>query len=263
MTIQAIAVDMDGTLLNSQHQLSPRNEEALRRAWAQGVQIIFATGKTRLSAVPIIHKLGLTTPGVYVQGLVIANADGTVRYERLLEHSLALEVAELATAVGCSMVAYAGHRLLTNVRNAETDVFIKYHEPTPEPFGTWARALETPVNKFIMVSTKARIDALRPQLEAAVHGRATIVQALDFMLEILPHGASKGDGVCRLLADLDIPANQLLAVGDGENDVEMLQLAGVGVAMGNAMPSAKQAAPHITGTNDEDGVAQAIERWVL
>ena len=263
MPIKLIALDMDGTLLNSQHQLSPRNEGALREAWAQGVQIAFATGKTQHSAVPIIRKLGLTTPGVYVQGLVIANADGSVRYERTLDSALAHEVAELATAAGCSMVAYAGRRLLTNVRDEYTDVFLKYHEPETEAFGTWARVLETPVNKFIMVSTKARIDVLRPQVEAAVHGRATVVQALDYMLEVLPHGASKGDGVRRLLADLAIDPSEMLAVGDGENDVEMLQLAGVGVAMGNGMLAAKEAADYLTGTNDEDGVAQAIERFVL
>ena len=69
--IKLIAVDMDGTLLNSQHQLSPGNEAALRQAMAAGVKIIFATGKTRTSAVPLIEKLGLDTPGVYSQGLIV------------------------------------------------------------------------------------------------------------------------------------------------------------------------------------------------
>ena len=264
MSFQYLAVDMDGTLLNSQHQLSPRNEEALRRAMAQGVGIIFATGKTRHSAVPLIHKLGITTPGVYLQGLLIANADGSVRYQRPLETHLAHEVADLASDAGCSMVAYAGHRLLTNVRDEYTDVFIRYHEPTPEAFGSWANALaQGPVHKFIMVSTAERIAQLRPQVEAHINGRATLVQAFDFMLEVLPHGASKGDGVQRLLEELAVPREQVLAIGDGENDVEMLQMAGVGVAMANGMASAKQAADYVTASNDDDGVALAIERFIL
>jgi Cof subfamily protein (haloacid dehalogenase superfamily) len=264
MTIRLIAADIDGTLLNSQHQLSARNEQALRKAMAQGVGIVLATGKTQHSAVPLIQQLGLRLPGVYVQGLLIAEPDGTVRYQRLLEPDLAHEVADLATSAGCSMVAYAGRRLLTNVRDAYTDVFIRYHEPTPEAFGSWGKLLdENPINKYIMVSTKERIDALRPEVEAHINGRATIVQALDYMLEILPLGGSKGDGVGRLLADLDVPAEQVLALGDGENDVEMLQLAGIGVAMANGMASAKQAADYVTASHDEDGVALAIERFVL
>lgn len=262
--IQLVALDMDGTLLNSQHEISPHNEAVLAELHRRGIKIVFATGKTRHSAVPIIEKLQLQTPGVYVQGLLIANADGSIRYQRTLERPLAEEVAQLATEFNCSMVAYAGNRIITDRRNEQTDVFIRYHEPVPEAYGSWAKAFDdTAVNKFIMVSTKERIDEIRPQLEAQINGRATIVQALDYMLEILPHGASKGDGVRRLLDDLNISAAQMLAIGDGENDVEMLQMAGIGVAMANGMPSAKAVADYITLSNDEDGVAVAIERFML
>lgn len=262
--IQLVALDMDGTLLNSQHQLSPRNEAMLAELHRRNIPIVFATGKTQHSAVPIIEKLQLQTPGVYVQGLLIANADGSIRYQRTLERPLAEEVAQLAAQLGCAMVAYAGNRLVTNQRNELTDIFIKYHEPVPEAFGSWENAFDhTAVNKFIMISTREHIDEIRPYVEAQINGRATIVQALDYMLEILPHGASKGDGVGRLLDELAIPAAHMLAIGDGENDVEMLQMAGIGVAMANGMPSAKAAADHITLSNDEDGVAVAIERFVL
>lgn len=264
MDIKIVALDMDGTLLNSQHQLSPRNEAALAELHRRGIPIVFATGKTRHSAVPIIERLGLKTPGVYVQGLLIANADGSVRYQRTLDQDLAEEIAQFAAEMDCAMVAYAGNRIITDQRNELTDIFIRYHEPTPEPYGSWEAAFAaTPVNKFIIISTRAGIDQMRPQLEARVNGRATVVQALDYMVEILPHGASKGDGVRRLLEELNIDPQNMLAIGDGENDIEMLQMAGIGVAMGNAMPSARAAADYITTTNDEDGVAAAIERFVL
>lgn len=258
-SIRLVAIDMDGTLLNSQHQLSPTNEAALRQAMAAGVTIVFATGKTRKSAVPIIDKLGLDTPGVYSQGLVVYKGDGSVLYERTLKRPLAHQVATFATNVNCSMVAYSGGDIVTNVRDQFTDVFINYHEPEPIAYGSWTAVFQArPVNKFIMVSTKERIDQIRPQLEAAIGQQATIVQALDYMVEILPAGASKGDGLRRVLAYLSIDPGQVMAIGDGENDVEMLQLAGLGIAMGNAMPAARQAADALTGTNDEDGVAQAL-----
>ena len=262
-TIQLVAIDMDGTLLNSQHQLSPGNEAALRRALAAGVKIIFATGKTRTSAVPIIEKLKLDTPGVYSQGLVITHGDGSILYERTLAAALAHKVAAFAQAATCSMVAYSGPDIVTSVRDPYTDVFINYHEPAPIAYGSWTAVFAArPVNKFIIVSTKERIDQIRPQLEQTIGQEATIVQALDYMVEILPPGASKGDGLRRVLAHLQIDPARVMALGDGENDVEMLQLAGLGVAMGNAMPAAQQAADVITATNDEDGVAQALARFL-
>lgn len=262
-TIQLVAIDMDGTLLNSQHQLSPGNEVALRRALAAGVKIIFATGKTRTSAVPIIEKLKLDTPGVYSQGLVITHGDGSILYERTLAAALAHKMAAFAQAANCSMVAYSGPDIVTSVRDEYTDVFINYHEPAPIAYGSWTAVFAArPVNKFIIVSTKERIDQIRPQLEQTIGQEATIVQALDYMVEILPPGASKGDGLRRVLAHLQIDPARVMALGDGENDVEMLQLAGLGVAMGNAMPAAKKAADVVTATNDEDGVAQALARFL-
>lgn len=260
-TIQLVAIDMDGTLLNSQHQLSPGNEVALRRALAHGIKIVFATGKTRTSAVPIIDKLKLDTPGVYSQGLVVYDGDGSVLYERTLADSLARKVANFATEANCSMVAYSGADIVTSVRDAYTDVFIKYHEPAPIAYGSWTAVFAArSINKFIIVSTREHIDQIRPRLEQAIGHEATIVQALDYMVEILPPGASKGDGLRRVLAHLQVDPAQVMAIGDGENDVEMLEIAGVGVAMGNAMPAARQVADVVTGTNDEDGVAQALAR---
>ncbi len=262
-TIQLVAIDMDGTLLNSQHQLSPGNEAALCRALENGVKIVFATGKTRTSAVPIIEKLKLDTPGVYRQGLVITHGDGSILYERTLAAVLAHKVAAFAQAVNCSMVAYSGPDIVTSVRDQYTDVFINYHEPAPIAYGSWTAVFTARrVNKFIIVSTKERIDQIRPQLEQTIGQEATIVQALDYMVEILPPGASKGDGLRRVLAHLQIDPAQVMALGDGENDVEMLQLAGLGVAMGNGMPAAKKAADVVTATNDEDGVAQALARFL-
>lgn len=257
--IKLIAVDMDGTLLNSQHELSPRNEAALRQAMAAGVKVVFATGKTRTSAVPLIEKLGLDTPGVYSQGLAVYHADGSLLYERLLENALAQRIVAFAEAEQCAMVAYSGADIVTNVRDEFTDALIKYHEPAPLEYGSWeALFAARAVSKFIMISTKERINDLRPRLEKVIGREATIVQALDYMVEILPPGASKGDGVQRVLDYLQIDPAHVLAIGDGENDVEMIRLAGVGVAMGNAMPAAQAAAEYIVGTNDEDGVAQAL-----
>lgn len=262
--IKLIALDLDGTLLNSHHQLTARTEAALKQAMARGIQVILATGKTRISALETIQRLNLTTPGVYLQGLAIFNSDGTIRHQQTLQAEVARLVAEYAEANRCSLVAYNGDRILTESRNPYTDIIIKYAEPTPEAVGPLSRLTDTlPIHKFMFIDEPAKITAIRTELSAQINGVATLTQALHDMLEVLPPGASKGAGLKRLLEDLQVAPEDVLAIGDGENDIEMIQLAGIGVAVGNAMPITKAAADYVVASNDEDGVAEAVERFVL
>lgn len=264
-TIQAIVTDVDQTLLTSEHKLSPRNERALRQAMAQGITVILATGKSRPSAEAVIRQLALDTPGVYLQGLAIYNADGTIRHERTLDPAVAAQVIALTEDDGHTVIAYCRDRIfMGRPRERWHQMLVNYHEPTPEPVESLAEHLNgTAVNKMVVFCEQEVIGALRERLEAHLGDSATLVQAVNNMLEIVPPGSSKGRGLKRLLDDLGIPAEHVLAIGDGENDVEMLQLAGIGAAVGNAADVAKAAADVVVATNDEDGVAEAIERFAL
>lgn len=265
--IQLIAVDLDGTLLNSQHELTERTEKALKAAMEKGVQIILATGKTRSSALSLIARLGLTSPGIYLQGLATYNWDGSLRHQTLLDKNIARRVITFAEDRGFTVVAYSGTRILTRKTNRDTDILVKYGEPDIEAVGPLQNILDTtPVNKVMAVrkGEYRAISALRWQLNMQLDGTARLVQAaLPDMLEIVPPGGSKGAALKTLLKDLAIPAESVMAIGDGENDIEMIQLAGIGIAMGNALSQVKSAADHVTATNDEEGVAEAIERFVL
>ena len=262
--IQLIAVDLDGTLLNSRHQLTERTVETLRRAIDQGVKVVIATGKTLLSAAEAYRRLELDTPGVFLQGLVIYNADGSIRHQQTLPADVVRDLAAYARAHGVSLVAYSGVDIFTEQRTEQTDKLLKFHAPTPQVVASLdARQAERPMNKLIIIEEPARTAAVRAELSGPYAGRATFVQALADMLEILPAGASKGAGLRWLLNDLGIAPEHVLALGDGENDVEMLQMAGIGVAVGNGAPQAKAAADYVVASNDEDGVAEAVERFVL
>jgi len=155
-------------------------------------------------------------------------------------------------------------RILAESYNIQTDFMVAHHEPLAELVGPLsAIAGRVPINKLNMHIDGGEIAAVRAELAARLGGRATLVQSLPVQLETLPPGASKGDGLRRLLADLGIDPRHVLAIGDGENDLEMLQLAGIGVAMANAPASVRAAADYVTASNDEDGVALAVERFVL
>ncbi len=264
--IRVVVLDVDGTLLDSKHELTPRVEKALRAAAAKGVQVVLATGKTRASMLKTIDHLGLKTPGIYLQGLAIYDGDGELRHQMTLEAAVARQILTFAEDRGYVMVAYSGERILAHVFNREVEQGLTvHHELAPEVVGPLQNLLGSMAfNKLIACGEPRAVKALRWQLNLQLGGSVRLMQAgIPTMLEILPPGGSKGTALRLLLKDMKVAPENVMAMGDAENDIEMIQLAGIGVAMGHADQPVKDAADHVTGTNDEDGVAQAIERFVL
>lgn len=263
--IRLIAIDIDGTLLTPTHELSPRTETALKKAQEQGVLVILATGKTPFSAREFVTRLSLRTPGIYVQGTAIYDADGTPRHQQGLSADLARQIITFAEDRGFHVALYSGAKVLMRKLSGHEKMLTSRHEPLPEVVGPLQNLLdEFPVSKLIIFQNPEgqKLPSLRWQINAQVNGAVSMVMVED-QLEVLPPGVSKGAALKTLLRELKIPAEQVLAIGDHDNDLEMLQLAGISVAMGNATPKIKQAAKHIVASNAEDGVAEALERFVL
>lgn len=264
--IKVIVTDIDGTLLDSKHELTERTEKALKAAMAQGVKVVLATGKTRRSVDDIIKRLDLKTPGIYVQGLVISHPDGSEQHLGTLDAGLMRRVLTFIEDRGFQAMAYSGKRILVRSHTVEATVLTEeYDEPRPESVGPLVNILEdVPVNKLIFCGREAKhITALRWQLTHLIDGDARITQALPDAIELLPVGASKGTALKLLLKEMGLEPEEMLAIGDGENDIEMIQMAGIGVAVGNANPKLKAVADATVSSNDADGVAEAVEKFVL
>jgi Cof subfamily protein (haloacid dehalogenase superfamily) len=263
--IKLIAVDVDGTLLNSQHELTERTIQALRRAAAQGVQVVVATGRPRFTVLGVLSRLGLAAPGVFLQGLALYDADGTLRYEQVMDHEVARQVIEFAEAGGYSLIVYNSNNALVRTRTRHMEAMVVAYDDLFIETGESLRNLpgKVPISKVIFVDGPDRIETIRAKLSPRLNGSAKLVRSQPTLLEALPINASKGAGLERLLSELRVPLDEVLAIGDAENDIEMLQLVGVGVAMGNAPQAVKDAAAFVTADNDSDGVAEAVERFVL
>ena len=264
--IKYIVVDLDGTLLNDEHVVSDKNKEAIQKAIAQGVKVIIATGKTRASAESIIAALNLDTPGVFVQGLMVYNADGTVRQEHKLEPDVARHAIQFAETQGFEVIAYSGNRLVCKRLDENIEAIAKFGEPMPEEIGSLINQVNTvKMHKLIVVGgNKRKLKALRWQLEQQIGGKVSFTDGgVLTSLEILPKGASKGQGVKALLRQLAAKPENVMGIGDAENDVEMLQAVGFGVAVKNAAEKTKAVAAEVVSSNNDDGVAEAIERFVL
>jgi Cof subfamily protein (haloacid dehalogenase superfamily) len=265
-SIKLIAIDLDGTLLNSDHKMTEGNQTALKAAMAQGVKVVLATGKTRHSATTLIERLGLDTPGIYVQGLVISYPDGTERHLGTLDPAFLRRLVTFVEERGFIPMMYSGRRLIARHETIEAaELTQQYDEPLPEFVGPLQNMLDDlPINKVMFAGNGAKaITALRWQLAQMLDGKGRLVQALPEALELLPIGASKGTALRLLLKDLGIEPGEVLAIGDGENDIEMIQMAGVGVAMGNASEKLKAVANAIVTDNDHDGVAEAVYQFVI
>jgi Cof subfamily protein (haloacid dehalogenase superfamily) len=267
MSIELIVVDLDGTLLNSQHKLSEKTAKALQAAREQGVRLVLATGKTRASTVDLIAQLKLDTPGIFNQGLVTYNPDGSVRHQLTLSPDVARQAITFAEDRGFTMLAYAGSDLIARKRNHDTALLEEYGEPLVQEVGPLQNILDDmPINKVLAIhrADERRVQALRWQLGMQLNGSCRLVRAgVPCMIEVMPPGGSKGAALKVLLKDLKITPDKVLALGDGENDIEMIQQAGIGVAVANAMQAVKDAADYVVASNDEDGVAEAVERFVL
>jgi Cof subfamily protein (haloacid dehalogenase superfamily) len=252
-------------LLTPEHQLTPRVEKTLRAAIAQDVHIVLATGKSRAAAVPIIEKLGIPSHGIFLQGLALYDEAGKLAHQQTLDPDLVRRVITIAEDRGFGVIAYTANRILVRKRAPETDaVLIPFHEPAPEAIGPLQNVAGVlPINKLLFVGEPAAISSFRWQMGHLAGSAARLMQAgWPNMLELLPPGASKGAMLARLLEDLSLKPSEVMAIGDAENDFEMVQLAGVGVAMGNATQHLKDAADFVTTSNREDGVAVALEKYI-
>eukprot|EP00984_Skeletonema_dohrnii_P024842 scaffold13980_cov133-Skeletonema_dohrnii-CCMP3373.AAC.2 len=284
--ITAIATDVDGTLLSAGQDLHPITRDAVLKAIdqcynssnANKIKHFFpATGKSRQGAIgslgkeigPLLHKC----PGVYIQGLYCIDREGNVVFEKKLPPLVVGEAEQLVLDCGISIVGYDGDDLYTT---EQTDVVRSLSEFYGEPTVQLVRGVDDTLitlaehtngcHKLLIMDDDAEMlkTVVRPKLEKLAEKHGVIVtQALPTMLELLPAGCSKAVGVQKLCDALGIDAEtELLALGDAENDAEMLSLASIGVAVGNACPVARSASDFImTERNDEGGAGLAMEQF--
>ncbi|GJD12122.1 Putative phosphatase [Galdieria sulphuraria] len=269
--VQLVACDVDGTILNSWNEVPAANIEAIKKVMNSGIPFVLATGKARKGALnsvlEIKSDLSRHGMGVFLQGLFVTSKDGKICHEMVLDTEVALKVCELGRELGISLVGYERDRIVCETRNEETDKVIPYHEPTPESIGPWKEALfnqKTKLNKMMFMAPPLQIDQVRPYIAKVLGKCCHITQAVPGMLEVLPFGASKGEGLRRLLLSLNIDPSEVVAIGDGENDVEMFHYVVHSVAVANASPAVKAAAKHVTKrTNNNAAVAEALETLIL
>ncbi|MED3691712.1 HAD family hydrolase [Peribacillus butanolivorans] len=256
MNVRAIFIDMDGTLLKASNNISRRNMEAIYRLINQGVKVFLATGRHYEVTAPYHKEIGLQTPMICLNGAAIHDAETgramqmkTVRLNEERFHQLTAENS-------WNVIIHTANGLYCKETNEEIDYWTKVGQIPPRYIGDLRQANYQDVLKY-----SVRTGAPRPELSALFKKEAEVINWNDGFEMVAPN-VSKWSAIKNLLHAFRISPSEVVAIGDGPNDIEMLRHVGTGVAMGNASEEVKAAADFVTGHHENDGLAEFIETYL-
>lgn len=262
--IRLVAIDIDDTLLLDDLTIAPGARQAIQRAMQEGVTVVLATGRMFPAALPFARELGLTGPLITYNGALIRTVGGETWWHRPVPQELALEVLEFGAAGGWTVQCYCDDLLYVRQVNDDVKYYLEIaHVPVQECADMRALLSERPSTKLLSIGSPEEIVRRAAALEKAFAGRLTITISKPRFVEMLAPHVSKASALAEVARRLDVPREQVMAVGDSFNDLDMIEWAGVGVAMGNAAPAVKERADYVVGTNMDEGLAEAFERFVL
>ncbi|AJI96283.1 HAD hydrolase, IIB family protein [Yersinia ruckeri] len=269
MAIELIAIDMDGTLLNGRNQITPRVKQAINAAQQKGVVVVLATGRPYIGVTKYLRELDMENSNDYCisnnGALVQKAATGECVLQETLSFDDYLYFEALARQLGVHFHAFDYNTLYTANKDISkytvhevllTGIPLKYRS-----ISEMDSAMRFP--KVMMIDEPEPLDRAIAQIPAEAFDSYTIMKSSPYFLEILNKRVDKGAGVRMLAEHLGIAQENVMTLGDQGNDYAMIEYAGLGVAMGNAIPELKEIAQYVTATNEEDGVAVAIETFVL
>lgn len=264
--IKLVVSDIDGTLITSAGEVSAANRREIARVMAAGVHFSVASGRPTKRILAVLEGLGVNVPIISSNGAVIEDlTSGEVIYSLHLEHALVRRVLRIAASyeqLWAFIDSAAGWSYLTGNYALTPELKFWVTELTARPINELNLffAEQPIVRKLVIAGEEHDLERFEPEV-AALDG-VYITSSWRGNREIMVRGADKANAAKHLATRLGIEPDQVLAIGDHRNDLEMLSWAGTGVAMGNAHPDLKRIADWVTTSNDEDGVAHALEHFI-
>jgi Cof subfamily protein (haloacid dehalogenase superfamily) len=273
MKYKLLCVDMDGTLLNSDKEITERTKEALKKAQEAGIKVVISTGRLFTSAYYYADLVGIKTPIISANGAFIREKDkDQVIYKSLLGKENCKKILEVLKKYDLVPNYHTSNIIFTEKTNPHIKMYMKINDSHPEGkkiniqlVEKWDEIFETYENELLKcITINADIErVMKAKAEISAYNELETVSSSGDNFEVMCRGVSKGRGVEILAGYYNIPQNEIICVGDNENDLSMIEYAGLGVAMGNAEDEIKRRAQYVTASNNEDGVAEVIEKFIL
>ncbi|WP_280770809.1 HAD family hydrolase [Salipaludibacillus daqingensis] len=257
MDVRAMFIDMDGTLLTTSNEISKRNREAIYSLINQGVKVFLATGRQYEITAPYHRSLSLKTPMICLNGASIhdGRTGKAIQTKPVVLDNKRLH--HLTSDDSCNVIIHAADGLYCKRSNAEIDEWTREGQIPPRYIGDLRKATYQDVLKYSIRTEKKSSDY------STLFSDATDVINWDDGFEMVARGVSKWSAIQTLLRAYRISPKEVVTMGDGPNDVQMLSRAGKGVAMGNASTFVKAKADFVTSHHEEDGLAEFIEQHVI
>ncbi|WP_455591715.1 Cof-type HAD-IIB family hydrolase [Bacteroides sp.] len=269
MKYKLLVLDVDGTLLNNDKQISPRTLAALLKVQQMGVHIVLASGRPTYGILPVAKILELGHYGGYIlsyNGAQIIDArNGEVLFEKRINPEMLPYLEKKARKNGFALFTYTEDRMVADdasnehiLREAELNNMKLEEEPE------FSIAVDFSPSKCMLVSDdEEALIGLEEHWKKRLNGVLDVFRSEPYFLEVVPCSVDKANTLGILLEKIGVTTEEVVAIGDGVCDFSMIQMAGLGIAMGNAQDSVKACADVVTASNDEDGVALAVEKAIL
>jgi Cof subfamily protein (haloacid dehalogenase superfamily) len=269
MKYKLLVLDVDGTLLNDEREISKRTLAALLKVQQMGVRIVLASGRPTYGLMPLAKTLELGNYGGFVLSYngcqIIKAQNGEILFERRINPEMLPYLEKKARKNGFAIFTYHDDTLITDSPDNEyikNEALLNNLKIIRED--EFSTAIDFAPCKCMLVSDKEKaLVGLEQHWKRRLAGTLDTFRSEPYFLEVVPCGVNKANTLGALLEHLGVTREEVIAVGDGVCDVTMLQLAGMGVAMGHSQDSVKVCADYVTASNEEDGVALAVEKLIL
>ena len=266
-----IALDLDGTLTNSEKNITPRTFDALMKAQREGVRLVLASGRPTFGIAALANQLQLADYGgcvlSYNGGRIIDWCEKTVIFSQVVDQKLVPILYDFAEKAQLPIVTYLPDAILASKNEGEYLAEEARINGMPvvvaQNFVEEAMQIAGGSTKFLIPGEPELLIQLESEMKAALSEQMEVFRSAPFFLELPPKGIDKAQSLQRLLTHLGLERESLMAFGDGFNDLSMIQFAGQGVAMANAVEEVKSIADFVTTSNEEDGIAHALEQLLF
>lgn len=258
MRYRAVVLDMDGTLLNSKLEIDEKTAEILKKFRGIGGKVYIATGRTYLSLKPYYDRLELDTPVIAYNGAKVVSNLGETIFEYPMEGDLIKSLIDLSRRTGVHLNLYQNEKwLVEDPFNKESEIYEEISGLAPEE-SNFENLDDYFSTKALFIAEKEKLDQLREEISRDLDGQVHVTASKPFFLEIMKKGVNKGDTLKKLMDSEGINLEEVIAFGDGLNDMEMIKAVGLGVAMGNSYEELKTAADMVALDNDSHGIAEVM-----
>jgi Cof subfamily protein (haloacid dehalogenase superfamily) len=267
MNYKIIALDLDDTLLREDFTISGRTKDALLRAQEKGVTVVLASGRPTRSMRRYERELELPRFGGYLisfNGAVITDCrSGEILFEQTLSKAQIHELHDISVSHDLFIQSYAGDRIITAKSNEYTDIEGQITGMEIQEVADFKAAMDRDGIKVIMLQEPALLKRTAEKIRPLIETRMNMCISKPFFLEFMDKGIDKKHSLEFLASRLGCTADEVIAVGDSYNDAGMIAYAGLGICMQNGPEDVRSLADHVTAGHMEDGVALAVERFIL